>query len=247
MTRIPLVALLAVALAATVPARARTITVPDASFELNGAVETLACTEGLLDLPESIAVVPWSCSGDVVVTRLNACMTPQLPSDGSYAACLSTGSLFGGIARGDVSSSLVSPPIDLGLRPDQITVSFDLVYGTEEGLQSAVLNDTLSVTLLTGAGPFPLVAADTWGMQPKGGNLKVTGGTPLGTPNLGCPVLYETGRITVVSTRSIPPSAADAVRNLPIFLQFDVRDLGDTSRTTFVCFDHIQVKASPVN
>src|SRR5262245_22443986 len=100
MTRLPLVLIAtAAALWAAVrpaAAAARDLELPDASFELDGSQNQALCANGLLLMPESSGGIPWGCSGDVAAMKDNPCLSPQLPSDGAAAVCLSTGSLFGG-------------------------------------------------------------------------------------------------------------------------------------------------------
>ena len=251
MTRLPLVVIATVAaLAAAVrPASAaRDLELPDASFELDGSQNQVLCANGLLLMPESSGGIPWGCSGDVAVMKDNPCLSPQLPSDGAAAVCLSTGSLFGGSPVGGVASSLVSPPVDVDLKAETLIISFDFEFGTDEGIRSVQFNDSMTVTLLTGAGPFPLLGSDTWGTTPQGVSVKIEGDPLLApAPNPGCNVDLQTSRVEVKARRTIPPSIQDAVRLLPVHLQFQIVDQGDTDRVSFACIDNIRIRAVRTN
>lgn len=207
------------------PAWGTSVTVPNASFE----------TGDLTD---------WSSMGDVAVLSVDPCLQPQLPSDGAYAACLSTEDLFGGNAIGNLRSDLVSPPVLLPFRPKTIRVSFDYEYGTEELERSILFNDTITVTLLTAAGPIPLLATDSWGVTPEGKGLTRTGTVMEVSPNPGCPVTTQSGRVSVKYKRGIPTVVRDAVFNAPVQLQFSVSDQGDGGRLTFLCIDNLTIDVS---
>ena len=127
-------------------------------------------------------------------------------------------------------------------RPTSITVSFDYEFGTDEVLQSAPFNDAVNVTLLTGAGPFPIIVSDSWGTTINGGGMKRKGTADLGIPNPGCEVAHQSGRISVKYTRAIPVNFNFVVFNSPVQLQFSVSDHGDSTGVSFLCVDNIVVK-----
>jgi hypothetical protein len=187
----------------------------------------------------------WAFSGDVAVLDLGECLQPQLPSDGVYAACLSTEDLDenGTAAVGGVRSELVSPPISLDFRPDSLKVSFEFDYGSDETLQSVLFNDSVTVTLLTPIGPYPILVSDTWGTTLPNRGLKLNGSTALGPPNPGCPVARQTDRIFVDYKRGIPASLAEQVANGPIQVQFSVSDQGGLDGLTFLCIDNLRIRA----
>ncbi len=192
------------------------------------------------------SLVGWTSAGDVSTQTLGVCVQPQMPSEGLVAACLSTESLFGGMAVGGVRSELESPPVTPSFRPKSLTVTFDFDYGTDETPRSIGFDDLISVTLLTGAGPYPILIGDTWGTTPNGSGLAVTGSPGLTFPTPGCDqqVFLQTGRINVKWKRFLSVPEQNAIQNAPIVVQFTVADRGDASRLTFLCLDNLGIKAS---
>jgi hypothetical protein len=244
------------------------LAVVDGSFELAGIYEvtdsdgdgtmdaededsTIQCAGGRL-FPDSDGTASWRCSGDVTVLALHPCLQPQLPSDPepvtgaeiAFAACLSTESLWGGAATGGVRSDLVSPPVSIPFKPGSITVGLDFEFGTDEGARSAPFDDALTVTLLTDAGPIPMMTSDTWGTTFNGQGLTLTGTPAFSQGNPGCPVSLQTGRVSAAYRRSISSDLSLLLRETPIYVQISVSDTGDAGRLSFACVDKVSVKAS---
>ena len=204
----------------------------------------------------------WTPLGNVAVLDAhdgNPCLLPQLPSDGFFAACLSTWGppqpesqdLFpvdldldgtNDAAIGGVRSDLVSPPVNIGFQPATITVRFDYEFGFSGSIVPSVPSAArVSVTLLTGAGPFPVLVSDMSGTTPSGGALTRTGSADLLGPNLGCSVDHQSGRISVVFRKAIPLNLASAVGRAPVQVQFSVSDVGDPNGLAFLCIDNLRI------
>jgi hypothetical protein len=186
----------------------------------------------------------WTSSGDVSVQTLAACLQPQMPSEGTHAACLSNESLFGGAAVGLVQSDLESPPVSVSFRPQSLTITFDFVFGTAELARSVGFDDQVTFTLLTGAGPFPLLVSGGWGTTTPGKGITLDGSPLLSTPNPGCPVSIQTGLVNVKWKRTFTLSEQLALQNAPIVLQVALADRGDDARLSFACIDNLTIKAS---
>lgn len=217
--------------------------------------ETLRTAPALADVPnggfETGDLSDWQFdegSADVVVLPKNppnVCFQPDMPSEGNFMACLSTGSFFGGTSNGGVRSDLTSGPIPFDFKPGNIKVSFDVDFQTEEPLMSIGHNDSFEARLVTTAGTFVMLQVDTFGRTTPGRGLKVVGFEDLQGTQPGCDLVgVRTGLLNVTWSKPFDPFLRATIARGPVFVEFSISNQGDTSHTSIVCVDNLQVRVA---
>jgi hypothetical protein len=180
------------------------------------------------------------------------CFQPDMPSEGCYMACLSTGNFFGGSANGTCSapphdgvrSDLVSDPINFAFRPGSIEVSFTVEFQTEENnIPSIGSNDAFQARLVTSAGTFVILQIDTFGRTPPGRGLRVEGASDFFDTAASCPLMgRRTEPLKVTWSKTVDPALRNAMGSGPVFIEFSVSDQGNTERTSIACVDDVRIK-----
>ena len=173
-----------------------------------------------------------------------ACFVPDMPSDGCFMACMSTGSFFGGASNGGVRSDLTSDAITFDFRPGRLRVSFDVVFATQEPNPSTAFNDAFQARLVTNAGTYVILQIDTFGRTPNGKGLKVVGESALTPVAGGCSLDsgLRTKRLNVSWTKTLDPTVRQAIDHGPIYIEFSVSNQGNTERTSLACVDGVKVE-----
>lgn len=187
-------------------------------------------------------------SADVVVVPKNPpdpCVQPDMPSDGNFMACMSTGSYYGGEANGGVRTDLTSGPIEFEFKPGEIKISFDVDFQSEESEMSIGHNDAFEARLVTAAGTFPIVQIDTFGRTEPGRGLKVEGFEELVGTQPGCGIVgFRTGMLHITWSKPFSSVMRTLIDRGPVFLEFSVTNQGDDQKTSIACVDNIVIKAT---
>jgi len=187
-------------------------------------------------------------SADVVVVPKNppdACTQPDMPSDGNFMACMSTGNFYGGAANGGVRTDLTSGPIEFEFKPGNIKISFDVDFQSEESPTSIGHNDAFEARLVTAAGTFPIVQIDTFGRTEPGRGLKVEGFEELAGTLPGCAIKgFRTGMLRVTWSKPFSSVMRTLIARGPVFVEFSVTNQGDDQKTSIACVDNIVIKVT---
>lgn len=187
-------------------------------------------------------------STDVAIVPKNppdACFQPDMPSEGNFMACLSTGTFFGAASNGGVRSDLTSDAITFSFRPDTIKITFDVDFQSEEPVQSIGHNDAFEARLVTLAGSFPIVQIDTFGRTTPGRGLRVEGFNDLQGTQPGCGIVgIRTGRLRVTWTKPLDPVLRATISRGPVFVEFSISNQGDAQDTSIACVDDVQVRVT---
>lgn len=232
---------------------------PGSRTRVNAAVTSDRTAESTIDINggfETGDFTGWQFPGpiaDVAIVSNNpppACFAPDMPSEGTHMACLSTEDFFGGIANGDVRSDLTSDPIALPFRPAKISVSFTVDFQTQEDLPSVVFNDAFQARLVTHGGTFVMLQIDTFGRTTPGGGLHVEDFTDFSDSPPGCALTegkntgHDTGRLRVSWTKNVDALLRRAIGLGPVYIEFSISDQGGPDRTSIACVDEVNLKVS---
>ena len=217
--------------------------------------ETTVAAPVVVDIPnasfETGTFLNWQFdegSADVVIVPKNPpdpCVQPEMPSDGNFMACMSTGSFYGGSSNGGVRTDLTSGPISFDFKPGNIKISFDVDFQTEESTRSIGHNDAFEARLVTTAGTFPIVQIDTFGRTEPGRGLSVEGFTELLGTQPGCGIVgLRTGHLKVTWSKPFDSVMRGTIARGPVFVEFSITNQGDTENTSIACIDNIVVKVT---
>jgi hypothetical protein len=174
-------------------------------------------------------------SADVVVVPKNPpdpCFQPDMPSDGNFMACMSTGNFYGGSSNGGVRTDLTSGPIEFEFKPGNIKISFDVDFQSEESLTSIGHNDAFEARLVTAAGTFPIVQIDTFGRTrarpgSQGRRLRESSRHAAGMRPRRVPDRHASRDLVEAVLSVMRPLIARG----PVFLEFSVTNQGDDQNT----------------
>lgn len=183
-----------------------------------------------------------------------SCFLPDMPSEGCYMACLSTGNLFGGGSAGGMRTDLTSEEILFLARPDRIEVEFNADYQTSEDAEAVTTNDSFQARLVTPVGTFVILHVDTFGAVTTGGGLNVenSDGQRIGAvtlvptesgPGSVCTFTgLRTKRLKVRWTKTLDPGIKTQIGTGPVYIEFSVSNQGDTENTSILCVDDVRIK-----
>jgi hypothetical protein len=186
----------------------------------------------------------WKIAGDLCVAPAFCGGEPF----GKYWLALSTNNdedpitMCGSNSVAGLQTVLRSPNLAFRGKPSRIRVDFKIKFLTNENTDTDLGNDSLSVTVLTSAGPIVIAAFDDSGASPGSTNLTI-GGDPSFRESRCSPTWkYETGVLQVSYYRSFRDPFRSLMAAGPIAIEFLLNNRFDTDFDSAVILDDIQLR-----
>jgi hypothetical protein len=186
----------------------------------------------------------WKVAGDLCIAPSFCAGAPS----GSYWVALSTNNaddpitLCGYNSLGGLSSTLRSPNLAFNGKPSRIRLDFKVKFLTNENTDTDLGNDSLTVRILTTAGPIVVAAFDDSGATPKSQNLAIDGDREFRESGCNPTWKYETGLLQVSYYRSFREPFRSEMASGPLAIEFSLANHFDTDFDSAVVIDDVQLR-----
>ena len=186
----------------------------------------------------------WKIAGDLCVAPAFCGGEPF----GKYWLALSTNNdkdpitMCGSNSVAGLQTVLRSPDLAFRGKPSRIRVNFKIKFLTNENTDTDLGNDSLSVTVLTSAGPIVIAAFDDSGASPGSTNLTIEGDPNFRESRCSPTWKSETGVLQVSYYRTFREPFRSLMAAGPIAIEFLLNNRFDTDFDSAVILDDIQLR-----
>lgn len=187
----------------------------------------------------------WRLGGDVCVTAAFCGGTPT----GRYWVALSTNSaekdsitMCGASSVGGLQTLLRSPDLPLPFKPVRIRIEFNVKFLTNENTSTDLGTDTLTVRLLTMAGPVHIASIDDSGVSPGSKNLRIHGDSSFQESACHSQWRHETGMLHVSYYRMFREPVRTKMAAGPMAIEFALTNHFDSDFDSAAVLDDVQIR-----
>lgn len=187
----------------------------------------------------------WRTSGDICVAPAFCAGQPS----GRYWIAMSTNNsesdsitMCGSSSLGGLQSTLRSADLPLPFAPSRIRVEFKAKFLTNENPTSDLGTDSLTVRVLTMAGPVVIASMDDSGPSPGSKNLVIRGDGAFHESACAANWRYETGMLEITYDRTFRESVRKRMGEGPIAIEFSLANQFDTDFDSAIVLDDVRVQ-----
>lgn len=187
----------------------------------------------------------WRLAGDVCVTSAFCGGTPT----GRYWVALSTNhaekdsiTMCGASSVGGLETIVRSPNLPLPFKPVRIRIEFNVKFLTNENTSTDLGTDTLTVRLLTMAGPVHIASIDDSGASPGSKNLVIHGESSFRESACLTQWRQETGMLHVSYYRTFREPVRTKMAAGPMAIEFALTNNFDTDFDSAAVLDDVQIR-----
>jgi hypothetical protein len=187
----------------------------------------------------------WRLSGDVCVTTAFCGGRPT----GRYWVALSTNAsdkdsitMCGASSVGGLQTILRSPDLPLPFKPVRIRIEFNVKFLTNENTSTDLGTDTLTVRLLTMAGPVHIASIDDSGASPGSKNLVIQGDSSFQESACHSQWRHETGMLHVSYYRTFREPVRTKMAAGPMAIEFELTNHFDSDFDSAAVLDDVQIR-----
>jgi hypothetical protein len=187
----------------------------------------------------------WRLSGDACVTTAFCAGRPS----SRYWVALSTNSadkdsitMCGASSVGGLQTILRSPDIPLPFKPQRIRVEFNVKFLTNENTATDLGTDTLTIRLLTMAGPVHIASIDDSGASPGSKNLVIRGDSTFRDSECHSQWKHETDMLHVSYYRTFREPVRTMMAAGPMAIEFALTNNFDSDFDSAAVLDNVQIR-----